>query len=867
MASTFINDLRLEEMATGENAGSWGTKTNTNLELIAEAFSFSTEGITTNADTHTTTIADGATDPGRSMYLKYTGTLDSTCTITIGPNTVSKLWFIENGTSGSQDIIIKQGSGTTVTIPSGDTKAIYSDGAGSGGGMVDAFASLNVGAFTSNGSSTITVADNSTALNIVSTDADADTGPRVDLTRNSASPAANDVLGQIRFMGEDAADNSLSYVSMFAQLIDPTDGGEDGSFELDVRLAGSNRSRMISNATETVFNDDGQDINFRIETDAQASAFVIDAANDTITMTNQVVTITHGGNGKQLELVSTDADASSGPQLDLYRNSASPADNDNAGKIKFISRNDNSQDVTYSEFYITTPDVSDGTEDGQLHIDTMVAGTSRSRIKLMPAETVLNENSIDIDFRVESDSNANMLYVDAGNNRIGIANTGYNTTADLNLLGRGLSLKNDLNGNNNNWSLIQNDTNSDQANIKFISGSGNMELTHGSGLVISPGQNGYPFVFNESSKDCDFRVESNNNANMLFVDGGDDHVSIGTGSDRGGVLNVESSDNNYTVMLSCTDDDSNAGPWLGFDRRTGSAADGDTIGSMAFLGRNSAAEQTTYCEIRNHTTDVSDGTEDGQMQFKVIRGGSHTSFLELGGNVDINPTASGGIDFRVRSDSNDNAILLDANDEVTCFGTSNTSLATQNSETGVNITVTGRIFCTTASHHDLNITSDGEMIRFRSAASNEGNISVSGSTVSYNGFAGRHESSGIPTTTAKGTVVSTIDELDVYFSGPKQGQARADHAKVKVSDSEGDACVYGVVGDFTDDGSVNVVSVGIGSILVTGACSKGDLLESNGDGTAKVQSDDIIRSKTIGKVTIGDSNTGVKLVSCVMYCG
>ena len=107
-------------------------------------FSFGTEAITTNADTHTTTIADGSTDPGRSMFLKYTGTLDSTCTITIGPNTVSKLWFIENATSGSQDIIIKQGSGATVTIANGQTKAIYSDGAGSGGAMVDAFTDLSV---------------------------------------------------------------------------------------------------------------------------------------------------------------------------------------------------------------------------------------------------------------------------------------------------------------------------------------------------------------------------------------------------------------------------------------------------------------------------------------------------------------------------------------------------------------------------------------------------------------------------------------------------------------------------------------------------------------------------------------------------
>ncbi len=144
MASTYVNDLRLNEMATGDQSGSWGTVTNTNLELIGEAFGFGTEAITTNADTHTTTIADGASDPGRAMFLKYTGTLDSACTITIGPNTVNKMWFIENATSGSQNIIISQGSGANITIPAGQTKAVYGDGAGSGAAFVDAFASLNV---------------------------------------------------------------------------------------------------------------------------------------------------------------------------------------------------------------------------------------------------------------------------------------------------------------------------------------------------------------------------------------------------------------------------------------------------------------------------------------------------------------------------------------------------------------------------------------------------------------------------------------------------------------------------------------------------------------------------------------------------
>ena len=78
------------------------------------------------------------------MYIKYTGTLDSACTITIAPNTLSRLHFIENGTSGSQNIIISQGSGANVTIPPGDVKVVYLDGAGSGAAVVDAFASLSV---------------------------------------------------------------------------------------------------------------------------------------------------------------------------------------------------------------------------------------------------------------------------------------------------------------------------------------------------------------------------------------------------------------------------------------------------------------------------------------------------------------------------------------------------------------------------------------------------------------------------------------------------------------------------------------------------------------------------------------------------
>src|SRR5210317_526087 len=146
MASTYVNDLRLNEMATGDASGTWGTITNTNLELIGEALGYGTQDCFTSDADATTTVADGATDPARAMYFKVTSsaTLTATRTLTIAPNTVSRLQFIENATTGSQSINISQGSGANVTIGSGETKAVYLDGAGSGAAVVDSFATFSV---------------------------------------------------------------------------------------------------------------------------------------------------------------------------------------------------------------------------------------------------------------------------------------------------------------------------------------------------------------------------------------------------------------------------------------------------------------------------------------------------------------------------------------------------------------------------------------------------------------------------------------------------------------------------------------------------------------------------------------------------
>ena len=141
---------------------------------------------------------------------------------------------------------------------------------------------------------------------------------------------------------------------------------------------------------------------------------------DVMALSTTGLTITNASNATQLTLKSTDDDANGGPLLDLTRDSASPADNDAMGSIRFRSDDDGGNETQFVDITGYAPDVSDGSEDGQLQIRTIVGGTLRNRLDLASGETVFKEDSVDLDFRVESNSNVNMLVVDAGNNRVGI---------------------------------------------------------------------------------------------------------------------------------------------------------------------------------------------------------------------------------------------------------------------------------------------------------------------------------------------------------------------------------------------------------------------------------------------------------------
>jgi hypothetical protein len=221
-------------------------------------------------------------------------------------------------------------------------------------------------------------------------------------------------------------------------------------------------------------------------------------------------------------------------------------------------------------------------------------------------------------------------------------------------------------------------------------------------------------------------------------------------------------------------------------------------------------------------------------------------------------------------------------------------------------------------------TNDGQILNFAQAGSTEGNISVSGSTVSYNGFTGTHWSrltDNSKPTILKGTILESLDEMCDWYQvqfditetddegkettrTKKQSYALGDgesvgdvitytyegtdyqatiiqegdvkHTKSKVSDTVDAKNVYGVfVAWDNDDDTVNDMYVAqTGTFVIRihkdETVSKGDLIQSKGDGTGKVQADDIMRASTVAKVLsttkIETYSDGSYIVPCSLHC-
>jgi hypothetical protein len=135
MASTYTSNTGIEKIGAGEQAGTWGTTTNTNLDIIDRALNGVGEISLAGTTTHNLTTSDGTLSDGGFRVLVFTGAIGGNNTVTILPNDADKLYLVVNsttdsGSSGPYSVILTQGSGADATITNGETAWVYADGGG-----------------------------------------------------------------------------------------------------------------------------------------------------------------------------------------------------------------------------------------------------------------------------------------------------------------------------------------------------------------------------------------------------------------------------------------------------------------------------------------------------------------------------------------------------------------------------------------------------------------------------------------------------------------------------------------------------------------------------------------------------------------
>jgi len=146
------------------------------------------------------------------------------------------------------------------------------------------------------------------------------------------------------------------------------------------------------------------------------------------------------GNFSNVTLNSTDAGATAGPLLDLYRNSASPAASDTIGEIEFNGKDSAGNKQQYAVIHGSILSPTSTTEQGQIHFETATAGASTEKMIIGTTNLVINEIGAVFNVRIEGDTDANLFYTDATNSRVGVGTVG--PTEKLDVVGGNIRIDN-----------------------------------------------------------------------------------------------------------------------------------------------------------------------------------------------------------------------------------------------------------------------------------------------------------------------------------------------------------------------------------------------------------------------------------------
>ncbi len=436
----------------------------------------------------------------------------------------------------------------------------------------------------------------------------------------------------------------------FIDLKRPSSDDYDLRIVTDVGTGGrinANGDIQINATNEAVFNENGADVDFRVESNNEANMFVVNGGTDQVIITNSVQD-TASPNYKDSLVLHNSVD---GGSRILFSNGVAPE---------------------LASIQAGIQGVGAGTDDGTLIFRTAVNSTASEKMRMKNNAVVINEDSNDIDFRVESNNSEYMIYMDAAQNSVGIktnatdaalnVNSQSNVVDGIRVVGSGGNNFIHLVGNQGQTSFKMWENGVNDPAFFHMFYAGNVQHT------FETENNG--IVFNEQGRaNVDFRVESANNTHMLFVDGGINRIGIGNSSPKGSmhlkdVTDFNGSDVYYVAQNTTANRNAGFKVMDESDNYTSSLTydNGSNAGVLTLSVPSGGSGQVTYSTaemniISNNSSAPMKLSTSSTERFRLYAGSGGAVFNELGNDYD----------FRVESNNNNNALFVDAGNDTVTF--------------------------------------------------------------------------------------------------------------------------------------------------------------------------------------------------------
>jgi hypothetical protein len=585
MPSTYTLNNGIELIGTGEQSGTWGSTTNTNLELLDTALdgqvtvTLSSTG--SSGSPNALPISDGSNSNGRNRLVIFNdgSDLGGTAYVQLTPNDAEKIIYVRNSLSGSRSILLFQGTynaSNDYEVPAGTTAVVFFNGGGTGAVAANVFNNAHFDALNVVGS--VTVGGGVTVTGTV----DAGTVEFDNLSGTGAVSVTN-ILDEDNMASNSATalstqqsikayvDSQVGTVDTLAEILanGNTTGGNDIVFSAGDNISNASGDFTLDVAGDISLDSDSGYVLFKDAGTEHARIFQNNSGDVNISSQISDKDMKFLGNDGGSTVTALTLDMSEAGRA-IFNADANMADGnafrfgDNQDFLIYHSSNQNIIQANTTDQDIIFKGVDNGSSITALTLDMSGAGAASFNVG-----GVFNESGADSDFRVESDNDTHMLFVDASTSRIGLITSAPAYTLDVLGQGRFRTSNNDANlilectdadANRGPFLNLARDNSSaadgdrigciifnadDDSNNQteyaaitgFISDASN--TTEDGGLLFDTATAGNPAieklrlgptaaVFNEGGADVDFRVESNNNANMLFVDAGNDQVGIGT---------------------------------------------------------------------------------------------------------------------------------------------------------------------------------------------------------------------------------------------------------------------------------------------------------------------------------------------------